>query len=112
MATRIFTFKQSVTANATDVVIAEIEPPTDAQWTIVEVRPIMNASGQIRCFFDTELYHTFDFEDIVLYTRPHTLVLDLVAPHKYRIVADNNANFAQTMGMVVIVEEKPRTAAT
>ncbi|MEM3092177.1 MAG: hypothetical protein QXW26_04705 [Candidatus Nitrosocaldus sp.] len=110
MATRIFTFKTSVNASTSDVEIVKLQPPTDTQWTIVEVRPILNDAGQIRCFFDTELYHTFDFEDVLKYTRQHTLVLDLVSPHFYRVVADNNVATAQVMGIVIVVEEKPRTA--
>jgi len=109
LATRIIHLDATLAAGA---VFTELGPPLipaeGLRWTIVELRPVFQRVGTFRGFFDTELYHEIDQEEVVQYGEPHVVALDVIASHAYHVFFSNrdlvNTN---RVAIDITVEESP-----
>jgi len=109
MATRIIHLDGTLAAGAGFTELAPaLTPPEGLRWTIVELRPTFQRDGTFRGFFDTELYHEIEREDVVALGEPHIVALDVVQPHAYHVFFNNrDAALTNRVGIDITVEEAP-----
>lgn len=107
MATRIIKVVGSLAASALNIELtgSPLRPPSGLKWTIVELRPFFQGRGFIVGKFDTEQYHEVDQRDVVQYGKPHTIALDIVQPHRYQILGNDESALANALGEDVVIEE-------
>ncbi|MEM3844063.1 hypothetical protein [Metallosphaera sp.] len=111
MATRIFRFTVSLNAGQKNDGVGgdpqpfTITPPSGVVRTIVEIRPWGTQPFEYQGYYDTELYHVIDSNDIQTYHRPHFVGLQVTFTHNYNIQMTNLGSSAGTFGVDVVVEE-------
>lgn len=113
MATRITRVSATVAGSASGTALtgSPLTPPTGLKWTIVELRPTFEGAGQVDFYFDTELYHTVDSEDVNQYGKPQTVALDVVQPHQYRILGTDRSGSNNLIIVDIVYEESPQSGA-
>jgi hypothetical protein len=113
MATRIFRFTckldpgQSNDGQGTDPTQFVINVPSqDVQRTIVEIRPFGADAFEYTGYYDTDLYHDIDSNDINTYHRPHFVGLTLTGTHYYVAQMVNKGTTSGALyGVDIVVEE-------
>ncbi|MEM1944058.1 MAG: hypothetical protein QXE52_08260 [Candidatus Caldarchaeum sp.] len=107
MATRIL-LRRATGVGTTETEIGDkLAPPTGLKWTLVEIRPRGSANATIRVYFDTELYHEVRTSITPgAYPRPHTVAVDVVAPHYLSVKGFADSGTAEIEAELVI-EESP-----
>ncbi len=118
MATRIFRFVINLSAGQTNNGQGgnpppfTISPPQGVVRTIVELRPWGTQSFEYQGYYDTELYHDIDSNDINTYHRPHFVGLQVTFTHQYIIQITNTSSSSGTFGVDVVVEESLASSGT
>lgn len=118
MATRIYRFTVTLNAGQTndgqgsDPAPFSISPPQGIVRTIVEIRPWGTQPFEYKGYYDTELYHDIDSNDINTYHRPHFVGLQITFTHQYVIQMTNLGTASGTFGVDVVVEESVASTGT
>jgi len=113
MATRIFRFTcnlnpgQSNDGQGSDPAQFVIKVPSqNVQRTIVEIRPFGADAFEYTGYYDTELYHDIDSNDVNTYHRPHFVGLTLTGTHQYVAQMVNKGTTSGALfGVDIVVEE-------
>ncbi|MEM3845050.1 MAG: hypothetical protein QXU98_05055 [Candidatus Parvarchaeota archaeon] len=111
MATRIYRFTVTLNAGQTNngqggnPAQFSISPPQGINRTIVEIRPWGTQPFEYQGYYDTELYHDIDSNDINTYHRPHFVGLLITYTHSYIAQITNNGSSVGQFGVDLVVEE-------
>ncbi|MEM3828460.1 MAG: hypothetical protein QXP36_04515 [Conexivisphaerales archaeon] len=111
MATRIYRFTVNLNAGQTNngqggnPAQFSISPPQGINRTIVEIRPWGTGPFEYQGYYDTELYHDIDSNDINTYHRPHFVGLLITYTHSYIAQMTNLGSSSGTFGVDIVVEE-------
>lgn len=112
MATRIFRMTATLAAGQSNLEMtgSPLAPPSGIKWTVVELRAAFANDGFVQGFFDTELYHSLDSRVTDQVNAPRVVALDVVQPHRYRVLVSDLSGAGGDVEVEVTAEESPQGA--